>query len=32
VSATGLVFIARNVEQREVNALWQAMSSLKGNA
>jgi len=30
VSATGLVFIAQNMEKREVDALWQAMSSLKG--
>jgi G3E family GTPase len=29
---TGLVFITRHLEQREVDALWQAMSSLKGNA
>jgi G3E family GTPase len=31
-SATGLVFIAQNLHKREVDALWQAMSSLKGNA
>jgi G3E family GTPase len=31
-SATGLVFIAQNMHKREVDALWQAMSSLKGNA
>jgi len=30
VPATGLVFIAQNMEKREVEALWQAMSSLKG--
>ena len=30
VSATGLVFIAQNMEKRDVEALWQAMSSLKG--
>ena len=29
-SATGLVFIAQDMEKREVEALWQAMSSLKG--
>jgi G3E family GTPase len=29
-SETGLVFIARNVEKREVDALWHAMSSLRG--
>lgn len=27
---TGLVFITQNVERREVDALWQAMSNLKG--
>jgi G3E family GTPase len=31
VSATGLVFIVQNMEKREVDALWHAMSSLKGN-
>ena len=30
-SATGLVFIAQNMKKREVEALWQAMSSLKGS-
>jgi G3E family GTPase len=30
-SATGLVFIAQNMEKRGVEALWQAMSSLKGS-
>ena len=29
---TGLVFITHNVEQREVQALWQAMSNLKGSS
>ena len=29
-SETGLVFIAHGVEQSEVDALWQAMSKLKG--
>jgi G3E family GTPase len=28
---TGLVFITRHVGEREVDALWQAMSSLKGS-
>jgi G3E family GTPase len=27
---TGLVFITQNMERREVDALWQAMSNLKG--
>jgi G3E family GTPase len=30
-SATGLVFIAQNMDKREVDALWRAMSSLKGS-
>jgi len=30
-SQTGLVFITQNMEQREVDALWQAMSKLKEN-
>jgi G3E family GTPase len=29
-SETGLVFITKGVEEREVEALWQAMSNLKG--
>ena len=29
---TGLVFITQNMEQREVDALWQAMTQLKGNS
>jgi len=29
--ATGLVFITQNMPKRDVLALWQAMSSLKGN-
>ena len=29
-SETGLVFITKGVEKREVDALWQAMSKLKG--
>jgi G3E family GTPase len=29
-SETGLVFITKGVEEREVAALWQAMSTLKG--
>lgn len=29
--STGLLFITRNVTERDVLALWQAMSSLKGN-
>jgi G3E family GTPase len=29
-AATGLVFITQNMEQREVEALWQAMSNLGG--
>jgi G3E family GTPase len=29
---TGLVFIAQNMEKREVDALWHAMSSLKGTS
>jgi G3E family GTPase len=29
---TGLVFITKNMEQREVDALWQAMTQLKGNS
>jgi hypothetical protein len=29
-SETGLVFITHGVEQSEVDALWQAMSNLKG--
>ena len=29
---TGLVFIAQNMERREVDALWQAMSNLKGDS
>jgi G3E family GTPase len=32
VAQTGLVFITRNMEQREVDALWQAMIQLKGNS
>jgi hypothetical protein len=32
VSATGLVFVAQNMQQRGIEALWQAMSSLKGKA
>ena len=31
-AGTGLVFITKKMEQREVHALWQAMSKLKGNA
>ena len=30
VEATGLVFITREVHEREVRALWEAMSNLKG--
>jgi len=29
--STGLVFITQNMAERDVQALWQAMSSLKGN-
>ena len=29
-AATGLVFITQNMDRREVDALWQAMSNLKG--
>jgi G3E family GTPase len=31
-SETGLVFIAQNMQKPDVDALWQSMSSLKGNA
>jgi G3E family GTPase len=32
VEATGLVFITREVQEREVRALWEAMSELKGRS
>ena len=31
-AATGLVFIVQNMQKREIDALWQAMSSLKGTS
>jgi hypothetical protein len=30
--STGLVFITQNMAEHDVVALWQAMSSLKGNS